>query len=668
MATETVGSLLVSLGFNSAEFDRGIGKATQQARSLSTTFNATSKEVAVAANRMGVSMGAFTSRVMAVKASLDPAGTALINYRNQVNLLRESYKLGAISQAQFITGMQGAMGAYRANGAQVVRTNGQMQSGMQQLGFQLNDVATQFASGTRPMQIFAQQSGQVIQAIGLMAGGAGRFGAFLMGPWGIALTAGVVALSPFIGKLFDTAFAADTATKALQGVIDKQAEAAKGAAEQTNAQLGLNKAREELMQIEERLSKRPKGPDGTPMFSYKDLKRQQELRWTVAAGQAALRAVGNKSDSAAPTTTTRSSGGGGGARSLGSMTGASASAVAARFASERAGIMQSYNSTMAGMAMNAEEEAEYQLRNVELQRIRAIQAINADKEYSAAQKTDLIAQQEELVEEQRRQVEREKTRRIEQEAEATRQQEFQVTRERLQMQMSMADTEVERQNIALQLLAMDQEARKQALERTIASEIRTDAEKALAQQALDALATGEMLEQKAAMRANETSAQAYMRGLNKTPGQINEAIDQIKIGGLEALNDGIVDAIVNFKSLGDVASSILKQVLADLLRLQIQQAIMKPLAQALGLAIPGFANGTNFAPGGMAIVGERGPELVNLPRGSQVIPNHELGGMGGAVHKPTFVFPGVTNERMAREAATQAARRYRRELSPMRGM
>lgn len=40
--------------------------------------------------------------------------------------------------------------------------------------------------------------------------------------------------------------------------------------------------------------------------------------------------------------------------------------------------------------------------------------------------------------------------------------------------------------------------------------------------------------------------------------------------------------------------------------------------------IPGFANGvTNFS-GGLAMVGERGPELVNLPRGSDVIPNNEL--------------------------------------------
>jgi hypothetical protein len=33
-----------------------------------------------------------------------------------------------------------------------------------------------------------------------------------------------------------------------------------------------------------------------------------------------------------------------------------------------------------------------------------------------------------------------------------------------------------------------------------------------------------------------------------------------------------------------------------------------------------FASGTNFAPGGLSLVGERGPELVNLPRGSQVLP------------------------------------------------
>jgi hypothetical protein len=39
----------------------------------------------------------------------------------------------------------------------------------------------------------------------------------------------------------------------------------------------------------------------------------------------------------------------------------------------------------------------------------------------------------------------------------------------------------------------------------------------------------------------------------------------------------------------------------------------------------GFADGTNFAPGGLSLVGERGPELVNLPRGSKVTSSARLG-------------------------------------------
>lgn len=42
--------------------------------------------------------------------------------------------------------------------------------------------------------------------------------------------------------------------------------------------------------------------------------------------------------------------------------------------------------------------------------------------------------------------------------------------------------------------------------------------------------------------------------------------------------------------------------------------------------IPMLAKGTQNFAGGAAIVGERGPELVNLPRGSQVTPNNQLSG------------------------------------------
>lgn len=47
--------------------------------------------------------------------------------------------------------------------------------------------------------------------------------------------------------------------------------------------------------------------------------------------------------------------------------------------------------------------------------------------------------------------------------------------------------------------------------------------------------------------------------------------------------------------------------------------------------IPAYAGGTSFHPGGLAMVGERGPEIVNLPRGSSVYPNGTGPGGGMSV-------------------------------------
>lgn len=48
-----------------------------------------------------------------------------------------------------------------------------------------------------------------------------------------------------------------------------------------------------------------------------------------------------------------------------------------------------------------------------------------------------------------------------------------------------------------------------------------------------------------------------------------------------------------------------------------------PLGKVRDL-IPGFATGVRNFSGGLAVVGENGPELVNLPRGTDVIPNNQL--------------------------------------------
>lgn len=48
------------------------------------------------------------------------------------------------------------------------------------------------------------------------------------------------------------------------------------------------------------------------------------------------------------------------------------------------------------------------------------------------------------------------------------------------------------------------------------------------------------------------------------------------------------------------------------------------------LRIPGLATGGTVIKSGWTMVGEKGPELLNLPRGSQVVPNYDLNRFGGA--------------------------------------
>lgn len=83
---------------------------------------------------------------------------------------------------------------------------------------------------------------------------------------------------------------------------------------------------------------------------------------------------------------------------------------------------------------------------------------------------------------------------------------------------------------------------------------------------------------------------------------------------------------------------------------------------------PAYANGTDFHRGGMAIVGERGPEIVNLPRGSRVTPTNDNGdAMTIIANKLERILAVLSaGERMnAEESArtTEAVRTLSRQIS-----
>ena len=90
-----------------------------------------------------------------------------------------------------------------------------------------------------------------------------------------------------------------------------------------------------------------------------------------------------------------------------------------------------------------------------------------------------------------------------------------------------------------------------------------------------------------------------------------------------------------------------------------------------GFDFPGFASGTRSAPGGVALVGEQGPELVDLPRGSRVHNNRDTRGILAGMAVPALSSP---SERQAasrpepREPIIVRLEIDERRAGPLRGL
>jgi len=118
----------------------------------------------------------------------------------------------------------------------------------------------------------------------------------------------------------------------------------------------------------------------------------------------------------------------------------------------------------------------------------------------------------------------------------------------------------------------------------------------------------------------------------------------------QTLIDGFLDAIVK----GEDFVAVLRNVAQNIAKAALQAALFGsgPMANLFGQT-PGtgflssilpFARGTNYAPGGAALVGEEGPELVNLPQGSKVHSASETQSMLRNASKDSGAAPTVNNK------------------------
>ena len=135
----------------------------------------------------------------------------------------------------------------------------------------------------------------------------------------------------------------------------------------------------------------------------------------------------------------------------------------------------------------------------------------------------------------------------------------------------------------------------------------------------------------------KTSVDAVTNAEKNATDQADKLKDKfMKIG--EDIERGIVtnltDAVMGTKSLADAASSILNNLKRQLIELAIQKAV-----SGIGGKIGGFLGGLfggkkerggRVSAGGAFVVGERGPEILQMgSKGGNIIPNSAIGKGGG---------------------------------------
>jgi hypothetical protein len=240
-----------------------------------------------------------------------------------------------------------------------------------------------------------------------------------------------------------------------------------------------------------------------------------------------------------------------------------------------------------------------------------------------------------------------------------------LTADLVSLQIGAARTARERQRLELQLLEQTQNQRREDLRTQL------DRNKSLTpEQRSQAMADNtrrDAMERDAVSRANLSPLQQWRDEALKTADEVAEAYESVAANGLDALNDGIVDAIMGTKTLGEVFSQVARQILADLLAISVRRGITEPLANAIfgGGQTGGAGGGGGMfadifksvlgsfgrrATGGPVfagtpyIVGENSAELFIPSVNGSIVP--KIGGTGNAASaQRVYVEVGVNDDR-----------------------
>lgn len=167
----------------------------------------------------------------------------------------------------------------------------------------------------------------------------------------------------------------------------------------------------------------------------------------------------------------------------------------------------------------------------------------------------------------------------------------------------------------------------------LAAELRTA--EAVSGELRDEIRIADIKKQMQAESGQAQAAAASTAGQNATKAAQGSAGAQLQGTLTNALSGALSKGIMDGgKGIGRDITDSLKSAGQSLFKEAFDQIIIALIGNTIATeantivtavkAFFGFADGTSSAPGGLSWVGERGPELMNVPRGAQIIPNHAI--------------------------------------------
>ncbi|WP_150291673.1 hypothetical protein [Sphingobium estronivorans] len=228
--------IAVNFVANTASWDGGVkaaadtlkantGRMFDDLRKLDGGFSEIAKEAKATAGALVGTRSGYDQLQQAIKA----VAGAQIQASAEFKAAKEAYRQGTLGleeykrqQLETRTALalvrseyQSQVASFRRGASEIVGSSGAQRAGLQQLGFQLQDVAVQFAGGQKAALIFSQQMPQVVGAVQLMSGGTSKFAQFMAGPWGVALGVGSAVVGALAAKFMDFSDASEQARVAL---------------------------------------------------------------------------------------------------------------------------------------------------------------------------------------------------------------------------------------------------------------------------------------------------------------------------------------------------------------------------------------------------------------------------------------------------------------------